>query len=99
VDDLRRARSQADQARRLLARAAGTGVPVRAAVVFVGTRRVRIDRGGPPDVAVLPELRGRRGLRQWLRRQQAILEPAELAEVSELAGLPGTWQPARSQPR
>ena len=68
VDYLRKSRHEADRAGRLLHRATGLEVPVQAAIVFVGPRKVTVRGGGPADVAVLPTPRA---LRHWLHRQSA----------------------------
>jgi Nuclease-related domain len=89
VDYLRKSRTEASRAGRLLDRATGLSVPVQPVIVFVGARRVVIRRGGPADVAVLPSPRT---LRQWLRRQAPVLEPSQVDAVYAAARRPATWQ-------
>jgi hypothetical protein len=89
VDYLRKSRSEASRAGRLLDRATGFSVPVQPAIVFVGARRVAIRRGGPADVAVLPSPRA---LRQWLRKQAPVLEPSQVDAIYEAARRPASWQ-------
>ena len=89
VDYLRKSRSEASRAGRLLDRATGLSVPVQPAIVFVGARRVAIRRGGPADVAVLPSPRA---LRQWLRKQAPVLEPSQVDAIYEAARRPASWQ-------
>jgi hypothetical protein len=89
VDYLRKSRREASRAGRLLNRATGLEVPVQPAIVFVGARRVSVRRGGPPDVAVLPEPRA---LRRWLRKQPPALRPAEVEAIYQAARLAATWQ-------
>jgi Nuclease-related domain len=89
VDYLRKSRSEASRAGRLLDRATGFSVPVQPAIVFVGARRVAIRRGGPPDVAVLPSPRA---LRQWLRKQAPVLEPGQVDAIYAAARRPASWQ-------
>ncbi|MGH3411422.1 MAG: nuclease-related domain-containing protein, partial [Streptosporangiaceae bacterium] len=74
VDYVRKSRSEAVRARRLLGRALGGQVPVQSVIVFVGARRFSIVRGGPADVAVLPSARA---LYRWLRRQRAVLDAGQ----------------------
>jgi hypothetical protein len=88
VDYLRKSRTEASRAARLLDRATGLSVPVQPVIVFVGARRVVIRRGGPADVAVLPSPRT---LRQWLRRQAPVLEPSQVDAVYAAARRPATW--------
>ena len=89
VDYLRKSRSEASRAGRLLDRATGLSVPVQPAIVFVGARRVAIRRGGPADVAVLPSPRA---LRQWLQKQAPVLEPSQVDAIYEAARRPASWQ-------
>ena len=89
VDYLRKSRSEASRAGRLLNRATGLSVPVQPAIVFVGARRVSVRRGGPAGVAVLPSPRA---LRQWLRRQRPVLQPSEVHAIYEAARRPASWQ-------
>lgn len=89
VDHVRKSRSEAARARRLLSRALGADVPVQSAIVFVGARRFSMVRGGPADVAVL---RSPQVLYRWLRRQPSVL-PADRAEaIYQAARRPATWQ-------
>jgi hypothetical protein len=89
VDYLRKSRSEASRAGRLLNRATGLGVPVQPAIVFVGARRVTVRRGGPADVAVLPSPRA---LRHWLRKQRPVLQPSQVDAIYEAARRPASWQ-------
>jgi hypothetical protein len=89
VDYLRKSRSEASRAGRLLNRATGLEVPVAPAIVFIGARRVSIRRGGPPDVAVLPSPRA---LRHWLRKQPPVLEPSQVQAIYQAARRPASWQ-------
>jgi hypothetical protein len=89
VDYLRKSRSEASRAGRLLNRATGLSVPVQPAIVFVGARRVKVRHGGPPDVAVLPEPRA---LRRWLRTQPPALPPAQVETIYQAARRTATWQ-------
>ena len=92
VDYLRKSRTEASRAARLLSRATGLSVPVQPAIVFVGAQRVTVRRGGPADVAVLaaPRL-----LRRWLRRQPAALPPGQVEAIYQAARRPATWQSRR----
>lgn len=89
VDYLRKSRSEASRAGRLLNRATGLSVPVQPAIVFVGARRVSVRRGGPADVAVLP---APRALRHWLRKQPLVLEPSQVQAIYQAACRPASWQ-------
>jgi Nuclease-related domain len=89
VDYLRKSRAEARRTRRLLGRAAGSDVPVQPAIVFVGTRRFTIRRGGPADVAVL---RSPRALRRWLRRQPQVLDDGQVDALYEVARRRSAWQ-------
>jgi hypothetical protein len=89
VDYLRRSRHEADRAGRLLRRATGLEVPVRAVIVFVGPRKVTVRGGGPAGVAVLPTPRA---LRHWLRRQSPALQPGQVEAIYEAARRPASWQ-------
>ena len=89
VDYLRKSRSEASRAGRLLNRATGLIVPVQPAIVFVGARRVTVRRGGPADVAVLP---APRALRRWLRKQPPVLDPGQVQAIYEAARRPASWQ-------
>lgn len=90
VDYVRKSRSEASRARRLL----GREVPVQSAIVFVGARRFSIARGGPADVAVLPSARA---LYRWLRRQPQVLDASRVQEIYQAARRPATWQPPSSR--
>jgi len=89
ADYLRKSRSEAARAARLLNQATGLSVPVRPAIVFVTGRRVTISRGGPGDVAVLASPRL---LRRWLRRQLPVLPPAQIETIYQAARQPASWQ-------
>ncbi len=89
TDYLRKSRSEASRAGRLLNQATGLSVPVQPAIVFVGARRVSVRRGGPADVAVLPSPRA---LRHWLRKQPLVLEPSQVQEIYQAARWPASWQ-------
>ena len=89
VDYLRKSRHEADRAGRLLHRATGLQVPARAAIVFVGARKVTVRGGGPADVAVLPTPRA---LRHWLQRQPPVLPPGQVEAIYEAARRPASWQ-------
>jgi hypothetical protein len=89
VDYLRKSRTEASRAGSLLARATGLEVPVRPVIVFVGARRVKVRRGGPPDVAVLPEPRA---LHHWLLAQPPALAPAQVETIYQAARQAATWQ-------
>lgn len=95
VDYLRKSRAEARRSGRLLSQATRWPVPVQPAIVFVGARKFTVRRGGPADVAVLPSARA---LHRWLRRQRAVLGPAQVAEVYAAARRPGTWQRSRQRP-
>ena len=82
VDYLRKSRSEASRAGQLLNRATGLEVPVQPAIVFVGARRVKVRRGGPPDVAVLAEPRM---LHRWLLTQPPALTPAQVETIYQAA--------------
>jgi len=58
------------------------------AIVFYGPRRFTVRRGGPPDVAVLPNPRA---LRRWLLRQPRILSPQQQDQIYAAGRLPATW--------
>ena len=89
VDYLRKSRSEASRAGRLLNQATGLTVPVQPAIVFVGARRVTVRRGGPADVAVLP---APRALRRWLRNQPPVLDPGQVQAIYQAARRPACWQ-------
>ena len=89
VDYLRKSRSEASRAGRLLNRATGLEVPVQPAIVFIGARRVKVRRGGPPDVAVLSEPRA---LHHWLLAQPPALSPAQVETIYQAARQAVTWQ-------
>jgi hypothetical protein len=89
VDYLRKSRSEASRAGQLLNRATGLEVPVQPAIVFVGARRVKVRRGGPPDVAVLAEPRM---LQRWLLTQPPALTPAQVGTIYQAARQAATWQ-------
>jgi len=89
VDYLRKSRSEASRAGLLLNRATGLEVPVQPAIVFVGARRVKVRRGGPPDVAVLAEPRM---LHRWLLTQPPALSPAQVETIYQAARQAATWQ-------
>ena len=89
VDYLRKSRSEAARARRLLSGATGLEVPVQPAIVFAGARRVTVRRGGPADVAVLASPRA---LRHWLRKQRPALQPGQMQTIYEAARRPRSWQ-------
>ena len=89
VDYLRKSRREADRAGRLLHRATGLEVPVQSAIVFVGARKVTVRRGGPADVAVLPNPRT---LRRWLCKQPPVLPPDQVEAIYEAARRPASWQ-------
>jgi hypothetical protein len=89
VDYLRTSRREAARASRLLHQATALEVPVQSAIVFAGAHRVTVHRGGPPDVAVLPEPRA---LLRWLRRQPPALQPDHVEAIYEAARSPSTWQ-------
>lgn len=89
VDYLRKSRHEAARAGRLLRRATGLEVPVQSAIVFVGARRVTVHRGGPPDIAVLPNTRA---LRRWLHKQATALQPDQVEAIYEAARRPANWQ-------
>jgi hypothetical protein len=91
VDYVRKSRAEARRARQLLSKAAGTGVPVASAIVFVGVRRFSVTGGGPADVAVL---RSPRALRRWLRQQPPVLGEQAVSLLYEVARKPAAWQPA-----
>ena len=93
VDYVRKSRSEAARARRLLGRALGGQVPVQSVIVFVGARRFSIAAGGPADVAVLPSARA---LYRWLRRQSTVLDARQAEAIYQAARRPATWQPASS---
>jgi hypothetical protein len=94
VDYLRKSRVEARRTHALLARAIGIDVPVQPAIVFVGTRRFAIRRGGPPDVAVLASPRA---LRRWLRKQPRALDPDHVGVIYEAARKPATWTGRRTR--
>ncbi len=89
VDYLRKSRREATRTARLLNQATGLDVPVQAAIVFAGARRITIRRGGPADIAVLP---APRSLRRWLRRQPPVLQPAQVDAIYQAARKPASWQ-------
>jgi hypothetical protein len=89
VDYLRKSRREADRAGRLLHRATGLEVPVQSAIVFVGARKVTVRRGGPADVAVLPNPRA---LRRWLCKQPPALRTDQVEAIYEAARRPASWQ-------
>lgn len=89
VDYLRKSRHEADRAGRLLHRATGLEVPVQSAIVFVGARKVTVRRGGPADVAVLPNTRA---LRRWLCKQPPALRTDQVEAIYEAARRPASWQ-------
>jgi hypothetical protein len=74
---------------RLLHRATGLEVPVQSAIVFVGARQVTVRRGGPADVAVLPNPRA---LRRWLYKQPPALRTDQVEAIYEAARRPASWQ-------
>ena len=89
VDYLRKSRREADRAGRLLHRATGLEVPVQSAIVFVGARKMTVRRGGPADVAVLPNPRA---LRRWLCKQSPALQTDQVDAIYEAARRPASWQ-------
>jgi hypothetical protein len=89
VDYLRKSRHEATRAGRLLHRATGLEVPVQSAIVFVGARQVTVRRGGPADVAVLPNPRA---LRRWLCKQPPVLRTDQVEAIYEAARRPASWQ-------
>jgi hypothetical protein len=89
VDYLRKSRHEATRAGRLLHRATGLEVPVQSAIVFVGARQVTVRRGGPADVAVLPNTRA---LRRWLCKQPPALQTDQVEAIYEAARRPASWQ-------
>jgi len=95
VDYLRKSRTEARRASRLLTRATRIEVPVRSVIVFTGARRFSVRRGGPPDVAVLASPRA---LRRWLRKQPAVLPHDQVSAVYQAARNPATWQSTRNRP-
>ncbi len=64
-------------------------MPVQAAIVFVGARKVTVRGGGPADVAVLPTPRA---LRHWLHSRPPVLQPGQVEALYEAARRPGSWQ-------
>ena len=88
VNYLPKSRHEADRAG-LLHRATGLQVPVQAAIVFVGARKVTVRGGGPADVAVLPTPRA---LRHWLHSRPPVLQPGQVEALYEAARRPGSWQ-------
>jgi Nuclease-related domain len=94
VDYVRKSRSEATRARRLLRRELAGEVPVQSAIVFVGARRFSIARGGPADVVVLPSARA---LYRWLRRQPQGLDADRVQAIYQAARRPATWQPPSSR--
>jgi hypothetical protein len=95
VDYLRKSRAEARRAGRLLGRATGIEVPVRAVIVFTDTQRFSMRRGGPPDIAVLA---APRALRKWLENQPAVLGNEQVEVIYRAARNPATWQSQRNQP-
>ncbi len=89
ADYLRKSRSEAARAARLLNAATGLSVPVQPAIVFVTAHRVTICRAGPGDVAVLASPRL---LRRWLCRQPPVLPPAQIETIYQAARQPASWQ-------
>ena len=89
VDYLRKSRAEARRARRLLAHATGTEVPVQPVIVFIGARRFSMRRGGPSDVAVFASPSA---LRRWLRKQPAALGSEQADAIYQAARSPATWQ-------
>jgi hypothetical protein len=89
VDYLRKSRTEARRASRLLASATQIEVPVQPVIVFTGARRFSVRRGGPPDVAVLASPRA---LRRWLRKQPAMLPGEQVIAIYQAARNAATWQ-------
>jgi hypothetical protein len=89
VEYLRKSQAEGRRAQRLLTRAAQMGVPVQPVIVFVGTRRFSVRRGGPVTVAVLGSPRA---LHRWLRKQPAVLTDAQVNALYDVARQPATWQ-------
>lgn len=86
TDHLRNARYEASRAERLLRTALGEEVAVRAVVVVVGAGSVTY-RDRPADVSVVTAPQ----LLRWLRKQNPVLEPAEVSRISEAASTDATW--------
>ena len=95
VDYLRKSRAEARRAGQLLGRATGIAVPVQAVIVFTGTQRFSVRRGGPPDIAVLAAPRALHG---WLRKQPSVLGHEQVEAIYEAARNPATWQGRSNQP-
>jgi hypothetical protein len=93
VDYLHKSRAEALRAGRLLGRATGIAVPVRAVIVFTGADRFSVRRGGPPDIAVLA---APRALRRWLQKQPSVLGNEQVEVIYRAARDPATWQDRRT---
>jgi hypothetical protein len=95
VDYLRKSRAEARRAGRLLGRATGIAVPVQAVIVFTGSQRFSVRRGGPPDIAVLA---APRALHTWLRKQPSVLGDEQVEVIYQAARNPATWQGRGNEP-
>ena len=95
VDYLRKSRAEARRAGRLLGRATGIAVPVQAVIVFTGSQRFSVRRGGPPDIAVLA---APRTLYRWLQKQPSVLGNEQVEVIYQAARNPATWQGRGNEP-
>src|SRR5690242_17981741 len=77
---------------RLLGRATGIAVQVQAVIVFTGAHGFSVQRGGPPDIAVLA------APRRWLQKQPPVLGNDQVEVIYQAARNPATSQGRRNQP-
>lgn len=88
---VRNAMHEAARAGKLLSAAAGLAVDVTGVLVIVEPRSITI-RERPENITVLTDGQ----LLRWLNRRKPVLTPEQLARMTAVAVLPGTWhrQPA-----
>jgi hypothetical protein len=89
TDFIRKAIAEATRATTLLTTALGSPVAARPVLAILADDWTI--RGGPPDVFVGSP----RGVKDWLRRQPAALEPRAVTAIMAAAARPETWRSPR----